>query len=49
MFASLELTLQLRDSAIVIPEPALMSNGTAYSVFVVDHKGMAQIRPFEVG
>jgi multidrug efflux pump subunit AcrA (membrane-fusion protein) len=49
MFASLNLTLQLRDSAIVIPEPALMSNGDSYTVFVVDHKGTAQVRPIEVG
>lgn len=49
MFASLDLTLQLRDSAIVIPEPALMSNGDNFSVFVVDDKGLAQIRAIEVG
>ena len=49
MFASLNLTLQLRDSAIVIPEPALMSNGDNYTVFVVDANGKAQIRPIEVG
>lgn len=49
MFASLDLTLQLRDAAIVIPEPALMSNNDKFSVFVVDSKGLAQIRPIEVG
>ena len=49
MFASLDLTLQLRDSAIVIPEPALMSNGDNFMVFVVDGKGTAQIRPIQVG
>jgi membrane fusion protein, multidrug efflux system len=49
MFASLDLTLQLRESAIVIPEPALMSNGDKFSVFVVDGAGKAQIRPVEVG
>jgi len=49
MFASMELTLQIRDSAIVIPEPALMSNGDNFSVFVVDKDGNAQIRPIEVG
>ena len=49
MFASLELTLQLRDSAIVIPEPALMSNGDNFTVFVVDGKGTAQVRPIAVG
>lgn len=49
MFASLDLTLQLRESAIVIPEPALMSNGDRFSVFVVDEKGTAQVRPIQVG
>jgi membrane fusion protein (multidrug efflux system) len=49
MFASLNLTLQLRDSAIVIPEPALMSNGDNYTVFIVDGNGTAQIRTIEVG
>lgn len=49
MFAGLDLTLQARESAIVIPEPALMSNGDAFSVFVVDDKGSAQVRPVEVG
>ncbi|MBI2948628.1 MAG: efflux RND transporter periplasmic adaptor subunit [Verrucomicrobia bacterium] len=49
MLASLELTLQLRDSAIVIPDPALMSNGDNFLVFVVDDKNTAQIRPVEVG
>ena len=49
MFASLDLTLQLRDAAIVIPEPALMSNGDNFSVFVVDEQGNAQVRLVEVG
>jgi membrane fusion protein (multidrug efflux system) len=49
MFAGLELTLQVRDSAIVIPEPAIMSNGDSFSVFVVDENNHAQIRPVEVG
>lgn len=49
MFASLDLTLQLRESAIVIPEPALMSNGDLFSVFVIDSNGTAQLRRIEVG
>jgi membrane fusion protein (multidrug efflux system) len=49
MFASLDLTLQLRDAAIVIPEPALMSNGDNFSVFVVDEQSNAQVRMIEVG
>ena len=49
MFASLELTLRVRDSVIVIPEPAIMSNGDNFSVFVVDKDGKAQVRPIQVG
>ena len=49
MFASMDLTLQVRASAIVIPEPAIMSSGDAFSVFVVDKDGNAQIRPIAVG
>lgn len=49
MFANLALTLVLRDSAIVVPEPALMNNGDRVTVFVVDDKGTAQIRPVKIG
>jgi membrane fusion protein (multidrug efflux system) len=49
MFASLTLTLQLRDSALVIPEPALVSNGDNATVFIVDDKNIAQMRPVKVG
>lgn len=49
MFASLNLTLQVREAAIVIPEPALMSNGDQFSVFVVEANGTVQVRPVEVG
>jgi membrane fusion protein, multidrug efflux system len=49
MFASLDLTVQVRESAIVIPESALMSNGDNFSVFVVDDKNVVQMRPVEVG
>lgn len=49
MFASLALTLQLREAAIVIPEPALMSNGDSVSVFVMDEQQQAQLRPVKVG
>src|SRR5262249_43066002 len=49
MFASLDLTLRVRDSAIVIPEPAIMSNGDNFSVFIVDKAGNAQVRPIQVG
>lgn len=49
MFARLALTLQLRAAAIVVPEPALMSDGDRVSVFVMDENKVAQIRPVKVG
>lgn len=49
MFASLDLTLQLRESAIVIPEPALMSSGDNFFVFIVEANGTAQMRSVQVG
>jgi len=49
MFANLALTLRLRDSAIVVPEPALVSNGDEVTVFIVDEKESAQVRPVKIG
>ena len=49
MFAGLDLTLQVREAAIVIPEPAIMSSGDNFSVFVIDDKSAAQVRPIQVG
>lgn len=49
MFASVDLTLTLRQDAIVIPESALMSVGERTSVYVVTAEGNAQLRPVKVG
>lgn len=49
MFAKLDLTVQLRDSALVIPEPALISSGDTVSVFVVSAQTNAVMRPVRVG
>ena len=49
MLAALQLTLQLRSAAIVIPDSSLMSNGDKFLVFVVDEKSTAQLQPIEVG
>lgn len=49
MFASLDLRLQLRESAVVIPEPAIVNNGDATMVFVVDAMTNAVIRPVKIG
>lgn len=49
MFANLDLTLTLRQEAIVIPESALMSQGDRTSVYVIGADGNAQVRPVKVG
>lgn len=49
MFANLNLNIQLRDSAIVIPEPALVNNGDAVMVFGIDAQSKAVIKPVTVG
>lgn len=49
MFARLDLTLQLREAAIVIPEPALMADGSRFTVFVVTTNQTALLRPVTVG
>jgi len=49
MFANLDLTLQIRDHAIVIPEPALMLSGDRTMVFVVDKNLVAQLRDVNIG
>ena len=49
MFANLVLTLMLRDSAVVVPEPALVNSGDTVTVFVVDDNSTAQIRPVKIG
>ena len=49
MFARLDLTLRLRDSALVIPEPALLHNGDSVMVYIIDAKGLAQIRKVKIG
>jgi membrane fusion protein (multidrug efflux system) len=49
MFASLDLRLQLRNSAIVIPEPAIVNNGDATMVFVVNSTTNAVVRPVKIG
>jgi len=48
MFANLELILQVRQRAVVIPESALLLEGERASVFVVED-GTAQPRPVSPG
>jgi membrane fusion protein, multidrug efflux system len=49
MFASLDLTLNVRDEAVVVPETALIPQGDKIIVFIVDEDGNAQIRPVRTG
>ncbi|MBI1842793.1 MAG: efflux RND transporter periplasmic adaptor subunit [Verrucomicrobia bacterium] len=49
MFARMDLSLRLRDSALVIPEPALVNSGDNVSVFVIDSNQRAEARPIRVG
>ncbi|MFZ9855168.1 MAG: efflux RND transporter periplasmic adaptor subunit [Limisphaerales bacterium] len=49
MFANLELSLQLRDAALVIPESAVFNNGDATLVFLVTSTNTAMIQPVRTG
>ncbi|MFN0067356.1 MAG: efflux RND transporter periplasmic adaptor subunit, partial [Limisphaerales bacterium] len=49
MFANLDLALQLRDQALVIPEPAIINNGDATMVFAVTSSNTAAMRPVKIG
>lgn len=49
MFANLDLTLQLRAAAVVVPEPAIMVNADRTMLYVVDKDSNAQLRPVKLG
>ena len=49
MFASADLTLKVREDAVVIPEAALMPEGEKFAVFVVDEAMTAQMRAVKPG
>ena len=49
MFATLELTLRLKDQAIVIPESAVLASGDRTLVYVVGADDIAAIRPVTLG
>lgn len=49
MFANLDLTLQLRDAAVVVPEPAIMVNADKAMLYIVDKDMNAQLRPVKLG
>src|SRR5262249_21607808 len=49
MFANLDLTLKLKDNAVVVPEGAVMASGDRTLVYVVGADDTAQIRPVKLG
>ncbi len=49
MFASLTLTLTLRESALVIPDAAIINNGDVSMVFVVGRDELASRRTVKIG
>ena len=49
MFTNLELTLQLRAAAVVVPEPAIMVNADRAMIYIVDKDSNAQLRPVKLG
>ena len=49
MFANLDLTLRLKEHAIVIPESSLMATGDRTMVYVLDKENTAQVRPVKIG
>ncbi|MBK8001529.1 MAG: efflux RND transporter periplasmic adaptor subunit [Verrucomicrobia bacterium] len=49
MFANLNLTLKLKEDAIVIPESAVTASGDRNIVYVLDKEDTAQIRPVKIG
>jgi len=49
MFANLNLIVDVRDDAIVIPESAIMLRGESVNIFAVDEEGFARLRQARVG
>ena len=49
MFANLDLTLRLKEQAIVVPESSVLPSGDRNIVYVVDAQDIAQIRPVKLG
>ena len=49
MFANLELTLKVREEAVVIPEVAILNDGDKTYVFLVSPEQTAQMQVVKVG
>lgn len=49
MFANLDLVLETRDEAVVVPEAALLKQGDRTFVFVIDEMDRVNLQPVETG
>jgi len=49
MFANLDLTLKLKESAVVIPESSVIPSGERNVIYVVDENDTAQVRQVKLG
>ncbi len=49
MFANLDLSLQLRESALLIPEPAIVNNADVTMVFAITTNGTAVMKTVKIG
>ena len=49
MFANLDLGIELRESALLIPEPAIINNGDATFVFAISETNTAVMKPVTIG
>jgi membrane fusion protein (multidrug efflux system) len=49
MLAQLDLSVRLRESALVIPEPSIIASGDTNLIFVVSPQNQAVMRPVRLG
>ena len=49
MFANLDLTLRLKEQAVVIPETAIMATGDRTLIYALDDQDIARLRPVKIG
>jgi membrane fusion protein, multidrug efflux system len=49
MFANLDLTLKLKEQAIVIPESAVLASGDRIIVYALNKEDVAEVRPVKLG
>ena len=49
MFANLDLTLKLKENAVVIPETSVLASGDRNVIYIVDAQDTAQLRAVKIG